>query len=105
MNPEPKRLLNTFELAENFLRNELDFDITETNYKTITDIVGIQLSLYNFSEDLITKNSTAFRNLFYRNNDERLNLKNRIVQELIEMPNIFSDDTRIRHGRGSSKRN
>lgn len=101
MTNSPKRLLNTFELTEDFLTNELKFQITEANYHTITDIVGIELSLYNFKEEFVTKNSTAFRNLFYRSNEQRLELKKQIVQELIEIPNIFSDDE-IELGKGGA---
>ncbi len=95
------RQLNTFELVEHFLVNALDMKIDKSNYFTIPKIVSTELNIDNFDEKKITSRSNSYRNLYYRNERDRIELKDRIVKELITKKRLKSDEE-IALGKGGA---
>jgi len=86
------RQLNTFELVEHFFVNALDMTIDRKNYSIIPKIVTTELNIDNFDEKKITSRSNSYRNLYYRNEKDRIALKNQIIKELLTKKRLKSDD-------------
>lgn len=86
------RQLNTFELVEHFLINALDMKIDTSNYSVIPKIVTTELNIDNFDEKKITSKSNSYRNLYYRNDRERIELKSTIINELLTKKRLKNDD-------------
>lgn len=95
------RQLNTFELVEHFLVNALDMRIDKTNYSIIPKIVTTELNIDNFDDKKITSKSNSYRNLYYRNDRERIELKSNIINELLTKKRLKNDDD-IALGKGGA---
>lgn len=95
------RQLNTFELVEHFLVNALDVDLKKKNYNLVPRIVTTELNIDNFDEKQTTNRSKAYRNLFFRNDKERTELKVKIINELLTKQRLQSDD-KIIFGKGGA---
>lgn len=95
------RQLNTFELVEHFLVNALEMKIDKKNYSIIPKIVTTELNIDNFDEKKITSRSNSYRNLYYRNEKERIALKNDIINELITKKRLKNEDN-ITLGKGGA---
>ncbi|MES2064635.1 MAG: zeta toxin family protein [Bacteroidota bacterium] len=95
------RPLHTFELVEHFLVNALEIEINKKNYHIVPKIVTTELNIENFDLKQITLQSKAYRNIYHRQDQERLNLKKRIVGELLTKKRLMNDDD-IRLGKGGA---
>src|ERR1017187_6373052 len=95
------RPLSNFILVEQFLVNALEMNIEKSNYKLIPQIVTTELNIENFDEQQITLKSKLYRNLFQRTDKDRLQLKKRIVQELLTKKRLVSDE-KISLGKGGA---
>lgn len=100
MPKKTSRPLNNFELVEHFLENALDYDIEdEENYNIVSKIVSTELTIENFDESLISKNSKSYRVLEFRKDNQRLKLYNKIVLELVSNERLENDeDIKLENG-------
>lgn len=99
------RQLNNLQLAEHFLENVLELDLTtRANYALACKIVERELNIMNFDEMLVTANNKAYRVAEYRGDTERKRLHEQIVTEILEERRL-EDDDRIELGSGGAAPN
>ena len=88
------RMLDTFESAESFLENVIGYKGT-TRRDGIRS-VAIQIANIEMNQSSVahhdTLNATAYRQQPYRNDDKRIELRQRIYSELISKPHLDDDD-------------
>jgi hypothetical protein len=75
--------------------------IDKTNYSTIPKIVTTELNIDNFDDKKVTSKSNSYRNLYYRNDSDRVELKRNIINELLTKKRLKSDDD-IDYGKGGA---
>lgn len=95
------RQLNTFELVEHFLVNALDMNIDGNNYDIVPKIVTTELNIDNFDDKKTTNRSNSYRNLNYRSDKVRIELKEQIIKELLTKKRLDSDEN-IQLGKGGA---
>jgi len=99
--PTNARPLFTFELVEHFLVNALDYPLNRRNYRIVPKIVNTELNIENFDDKQITLKGKAYRNLYHRQEPERVLLKKKIVAELLTKKRLINDEL-IALGKGGA---
>lgn len=97
------RMLDTFESAESFLENVIDYKGTTRRDGLIsvaTQIANIEMNQSSVAHH-DTLNATAYRQQPYRDDDKRIKLRQRIYSELISKPHL-DDDDKIKLGSGGA---
>lgn len=98
-----QRPLNDNILATRFVENILNLRDKKQISKAVTNIACAEMNLIAIEKD-DTLRSEKFRDPYHKNDRDREELRNHIVQELIKLPRIANDD-KIKPGRGGARPN